>query len=480
MTERAPRRRRAVVLVGGPAAPYSRAIRTARALAAEGFDVEIAAIAAPGLADREPVAAARPRTVGEPAPDPSAVGQIEIRRYRPSGPWAILGASEAATAARGVGAESGGGGGTAGPRSAGRRRGLRALAAPLLAVRRWLFWPHAVRGWWATLAKELPAADLYHACGALAIAPALAARTRHPRGPSGAPARVIHDAVDHAAAGNEAQAMPAPFRRLIARREAGWARAADAVVTVNDALVTSLTAAWRPRASILAVPNNPEPPDPAIVEKPPDLLRRAAGLPDGTRIVLYQGRLGPGLGLAEAAEAVLLVPNAALVLLGFGRGLGESQARDRDPRFAGRHVTLPPRPPDELLAWTAGADVALIAAPPISPNQRLSSASKFWEAIAVGTPNIVVRGLDTMAGIITAYDLGAVAASAAPADLAAAISAVLERVDREGGAWRRRIAAVGRERFSWPPVATAYRSLVRSLAPSDGPANDGGSTSQST
>ncbi len=387
--------------MGGPAAPYSRAIRIARALAAEGFDVEIAAIAAPGLPEREPVAPARPGTVGEPAPDPSAVGRIEIRRYRPSGPWAILGASEAATAARGVGAETSAGRGATGPRRPGRRRGLRAIASPILAVRRWLFWPHAVRGWWATLAKELPPADLYHACGALAIAPALAARTRHPRGPSGAPARVIHDAVDHAAAGNEAQAMPAPFRRLIARREAGWARAADAVVTVNDALVTSLTAAWRPRAPILAVPNNPEPPDPAIVETPPDFLRRAAGLPDGTRIVLYQGRLGPGLGLAEAAEAVLLVPNAALVLLGFGRGLGESQARDRDPRFAGRHVTLPPRPPDELLAWTAGADVALIAAPPISPNQRLSSASKFWEAIAVGTPNIVVRGLDTMAGIIT-------------------------------------------------------------------------------
>ena len=478
MTSSAPHRRRAVVLVGGPAAPYSRAIRIARALAAEGFDVEIAAIAAPGLPEREPVAPARLGTVGEPAPDPSAVGQIEIRRYRPSGPWAILGASEAATAARGVGAGDAAQPGSA-PRGR-RRRGLRVVVSPVLAVRRWLFWPHAVRGWWATLARELPPADLYHACGALAIAPALAARTRHPRGPSGAPARVIHDAVDHAAAGNEAQAMPAPFRRLIARREAGWARAADAVVTVNDALVTSLTDAWRPRASILAVPNNPEPPDPAIVDTPPDFLRRAAGLTDGTRIVLYQGRLGPGLGLAEAAEAVMLVPNAALVLLGFGRGLGVSQARDRDPRFAGRHVTLPPRPPDELLAWTAGADVALIAAPPISPNQRLSSASKFWEAIAVGTPNIVVRGLDTMADIITTYDLGAIAASPAPADLAAAISAVLERVDREGGAWRRRIAAVGRERFSWPPVATAYRSLVRSLAPSDGPANDGGSTSQST
>ena len=93
MTSSAARRRRAVVLVGGPAAPYSRAIRIARALAAEGFDVEIAAIAASGLPDREPVAAARPGAVGEPVPDPAAVGHIEIRRYRPSGPWAILGAS---------------------------------------------------------------------------------------------------------------------------------------------------------------------------------------------------------------------------------------------------------------------------------------------------------------------------------------------------------------------------------------------------
>ena len=118
------------MLVGGPAAPYSRAIRIARALAAEGYDVEIAAMAAPGLPEREPVAPARPGSVGEPAPDPSAVGQIEVRRYRPSGPWAIVGASEAATAARGVGAEAVRRG--AGHRDVDRGHGARrACCAPL-------------------------------------------------------------------------------------------------------------------------------------------------------------------------------------------------------------------------------------------------------------------------------------------------------------------------------------------------------------
>ena len=55
--------------MGNPAAPYSRGLRIARALDAEGYAVEIAAVAVDGLPDRE------------------VDGTIEIRRYRPSGPF---------------------------------------------------------------------------------------------------------------------------------------------------------------------------------------------------------------------------------------------------------------------------------------------------------------------------------------------------------------------------------------------------------
>ena len=60
------------------------------------------------------------------------------------------------------------------------------------------------------------------------------------------------------------------------------------------------------------------------IAPPRSRLRLEAGLQPGTRIVLFQGRLGPRLGLDEAAEAVLLVPDAVLVLLGFGRGFDAS------------------------------------------------------------------------------------------------------------------------------------------------------------
>ena len=80
-------------------------------------------------------------------------------------------------------------------------------------------------------------------------------------------------------------------------------------------------------------------------------------------------------------------------------------------------------------------------------------------------------------------DLGVVAASAEPGDLAEAMRAALDRVTGpDGAAWRRRIAALATERFGWPPAATAYRSLVRSLwdAGPGAPPLAGGSTSQST
>jgi glycosyltransferase involved in cell wall biosynthesis len=347
----------------------------------------------------------------------------------------------------------------------GRRVPLaRRLASPLLTLRRWLLWPHAVRGWWSTLARDLAPADLYHACGSLTIAAALAVRDRHPTGPAGRPARVIYDSVDIVAESNAVTAMPSRVRRRIARREAGWARAADRIVTVNEAFAARLAAKSHPAAPIAVVPNIAEPLDPSVLADRPDHLRAAARLPASTRIVVFQGRIGPNLGLEAAAEAILGVPDAALVLLGFGRSMVAAHVRDKDPRFAGRHVTLNARHPDEVVEWVASADVCLIPLPPISANQRLTTPNKFWEAVVAGTPIVVAAGLTSMADLVTEFDLGVVATSSEADDLATALRAALERVTGpDGAAWRDRIAALATERFGWPPAATAYRALVRDL-----------------
>lgn len=423
--------RRAVVLVGNPAAPYSRGLRIARALVAEGFTVEIAAVA------------------GEALPDSDTDGPIAIRRYRPSGWTAGMAATYRDPNAR------------ARPRRTLSSVPLAIARRVAAAVRRWIFWPHTVRGWWTTLERELPAADLYHACGSLTIAPALAARARDRA--AGRRSVVIYDAVDNVFEGNSVLGMPAPVRWIHRARERRWARAADARITVNDSLAARLSSSWGIAGLPLVIPNHPEPPSDAGRHET-DLVRTTLGLPATTRIVEFHGRLGPNLGLDEAAEAVLRVPDAVLVLIGFGRWTERSRARDADPKFAGRHFTLPAVHPDELLGWTASADVALVPLPPVSANQRASTPNKFWEAIAAGTPVVVGPGLEVMNALVTEHGLGVVARSLAPDDLAAAIRMVLDRPDEERRAERDRIRRLAAEHFSWPVAAGAYRDLVRELS----------------
>ncbi len=422
---------RAVVLVGNPAAPYSRGLRIARALEIAGYRAEIAAVAAEGLPGRE------------------HDGRVEIRRYQPSGRYASMAATYRAPSA------------PTSPPPARRSILPRRWARRAAALRRWLLWPHTVRGWWSTLERDLAPADLYHACGSLAIAPALAARRRDDR--AGRRSVVVYDAIDDVFEGNNVLDMPVPLRAWHGRREAGWARAADARTTVNDALAERLLARWGIAEAPLVVPNWPEPwslpPGP-----PPNRIRAVTGLAPTTRVVLFQGRLGPNLGLDEAAEAILAVQDAALVLVGFGRWMERCRARDADPRFAGRHFTLAAVHPDELLSWTASADLVLVPLPPVSLNQRLATPNKFWEALAAGTPVVVGPGLPVMAKLVEEHDLGLVAPSLEPDALAASIRALLDRSAAERAEHRVRIAALARERFSWPSAAAAYRELVAGLA----------------
>jgi glycosyltransferase involved in cell wall biosynthesis len=99
----------------------------------------------------------------------------------------------------------------------------------------------------------------------------------------------------------------------------------------------------------------------------------------------------------------------------------------------------------------------------VSVNQRLSSPNKFWEALLAGTPVVVPAGLEFMAGLVRASNLGAVAASESAADLAVAIRSILDRPASAREAWRTAIGAVAQERFAWPLAEAVYRDLVRSL-----------------
>jgi glycosyltransferase involved in cell wall biosynthesis len=396
----------------------------------QGYDVEIAA------------------TTEASAPREQRDGDLLIRRYPPSGIFASLAATY-----RWAPPPS-----TPAKRPPITTRVLRTLRARFIT---WFLWPHTVRGWWRTLSTQLEPADLYHSCGTLPIAAALAARSRDQK--TGRSSKVVLDVIDITMESNNVLGIPWLIRRMLDRRERGWARGADAHSAVNDAFADKATQRWGLHRRPTVVPNYPEPWTPPPGAPPPDRIREATGLSRSTRICLFWGRLGPYVGLDQAAEAVLQVPDTALVLLGFGRGWERSVARDASPSYAGRHFTLPAVHPDELPAWVASADVALCTLPPLSYNQRFTTPNKFLEAMAAGTPMVLGPRLPTMEALLRREDLGRVAASMDPTDIATAIREILDLPPEEREAWRERIARTARERYSWPIAAAAYRELIAQL-----------------
>lgn len=422
----ADQRRRAVLLVDNEANPYSRALRLARSLAAEGWSVEIAAVGNGRL----------------PADERDSADQsIAIRRYEPTGVWAHWSIGRERPA------------GLPGRSLAARLRRLPELPLRLLA------WPLQARGWWATLRRAVAPADLYHAFGILAIPVALdlAADARR----RGRRSLVVYDVIDVVLESNNVARIPTPFLAWHRRRERAWVRRADAVVTVNDPIADHLAAVWpvreRPTVLLNCQPRW-DPPTPR-----PDLIRQATGIPPERRIVLFLGRLGRERGLEEASEAVLRLDDAALVLLGFGPWAERLRERDRDPRLVGRHVTLPAVHPDDVPFWTASADVSIVAVPANSLNQRLSSPNKFWESLTAGTPVVVGRDLVVMREIVEAGGLGAIGDPSDPEDLARALRAVLDLPASDYEAMRTRCLAITGERYNWETAVKPYLALLRRL-----------------
>ena len=337
------------------------------------------------------------------------------------------------------------------------------IVRPLRAAKRGVNllqkYPGRPLGWARALDRVAEPADIWHGSWAGTL-PAMDRLRRRFGG------RAIYDSRDVYMESRKLARAPRVLRALLGRLERRWARRMDGVITVNDAYAAVLARRFGiPTPPIVMnCPDAWTPPDP-----PPDLIREALGLPGSTRIVLYQGQLISDRGIEQSMDAILDVPGAALVLLGYG----EMEARLHDaaaaPPYAGRVFVLPAVHPRDLLPWTASADMLLMAIQPTSLNHRLTTPQKLFEAIAAGVP-VVASDLPGMAAIVRELDAGILCDPTSPTSIASAVRALLDEDPPVRAARRARILRAGHDRYNWSTQVAVLHALYRELLSDAAPA----------
>ena len=290
-------------------------------------------------------------------------------------------------------------------------------------------------------AREIaPPADLIHGMAYMGI-PVARAIADHQ---SGHPP-VIYDARDiYMDAANLAR-MRGPVRWVIARAEKRWARRADRVVTVNEPYAEVMASRFGVPKPLIVMNCSyrftpPEPPERRFHEH--------LGLPASTRVVLYQGGFSHDRGIEQLFEAIRSIPDATLVLMGYGLQEAAFREQAASMELRDRVRIMPAVPPAELLSWVASADVVAMPIQPTTLNHRLTTPNKLFEAMAAGVP-VVASDLPGMAPIVLETRAGLVVDPTDPGAIAAACREILDASPEERAAWRQRALDAAHGTYNW-------------------------------
>ncbi len=156
------------------------------------------------------------------------------------------------------------------------------------------------------------------------------------------------------------------------------------------------------------------------------------------------------------------VDQAVLVFLGDGPLRPALEHQAAEARISSRVRFMDPVPPDDLLAYTASADIGVTLLQDTCLNHHLALPNKLFEYLIAGIP-VIASDLPEIRRIVKTFDVGLLVHPAHRNDLVAALNqAILDKTLRER--WRRNIPEAV-ETFNWTAASehflNAYTELLR-------------------
>ena len=336
-------------------------------------------------------------------------------------------------------------------------RGLDRLRHPLRRTLEVIANARRAGPWAEMVVRAAPETDIFHAQSLICLPVVRTAASRlH--------ARFVYDVADYHTEAARLARMPWPVRELVRRRERDWARDASGFLAVSDPVADLVVRRWGvPRPTVLLnCPPAWRAAEPGPVAS--DRIREATGIEAERPIVLYQGGFSVDRGVEElvaaATQPALMELGAAVVFMGYGRleRLIEQAVADHP----GRVYLLPAVRPDDLLPWTASADVSFVGQPPRTLNQRMNLPNKLFESMMAGVPVVVSEG-NEQCRLASAEGVGVCADIDDPAAIAEACAGLLNATPQARQTLRAHCRSVALERYTWDQTAEGLVKLYRKL-----------------
>ncbi|MBD3896220.1 glycosyltransferase family 4 protein [Halomonas sp. ML-15] len=210
------------------------------------------------------------------------------------------------------------------------------------------------------------------------------------------------------------------FRGLVGWLEKKLMPKAAGTITTTDARAKFFARAYGiPRPLVLQ--NRPR----LVRVEGSNRIREELGLSHPWPIVLYQGGLQPGRGLARLVEAAARVPHAYFVFIGGGRQEGELHELAERLDLADRVRFIPTVALSELPAYTASADIGVQPIENTCLNHFTTDSNKLFEYVIAGLP-VVASQLPEISKVVREHDLGLLVPESDTQALADAIRMLVE------------------------------------------------------
>jgi glycosyltransferase involved in cell wall biosynthesis len=237
------------------------------------------------------------------------------------------------------------------------------------------------------------------------------------------------------------------FWKALERR---YGRRAGVVLTVNDSIAAILRQRFRDVRVIRNVPDFAPP-------GPSRLLRDAADIPVGRRILLSQGGLQRGRGALPLVDALAQLPDCHLVFLGDGDLREDILAAAAFNGVSDRVHVIPAVPSDELSSWTASADLGMCLIENLGRSYYLSLPNKLFEYMAAGVP-AVGSDFPEIGRVLRESGAGI---AVDPSDTARVVGAIRELLDDADRHARARIAAFqASTQYHWDVERTRFLEIL--------------------